>query len=78
MTCSICNKPCGKYPRCITCEIEHKKKTKDKCRCGKYKDKKYEICYICKNCIRCNGTGQMYLSDDVYCSCICTGKPFDE
>jgi hypothetical protein len=75
--CVVCSKPSGIYPRCVSCEIEYKKINKDKCRCGKYKDKKYKICYTCKNCVRCNGSGIMYLSDDVECSCYCTGKPFE-
>ena len=73
--CSVCNKPCGNYKKCFSCNA---KEPKDKCRCGRDKDIKYNICYLCKNCIICNGRGIMYLCDEVECSCECTGKPFED
>ncbi len=33
-----------KFNKCYNCNI----KNKDKCKCGKLKDKKYELCYTCK------------------------------
>lgn len=70
----VCGKSCENYKQCFTCMA----KTRDKCRCGKYKDKKYDKCYTCKSCNVCGGSGRMYLSEDTYCSCECTGKPFDD
>lgn len=84
--CKTCNKKIDvRFKNCYSCHVKSKRrdetrmaKLRDKCRCGKYKDKKYEICYACKSCEICGGSGRMYLSDNTYCSCECTGKPFDD
>lgn len=41
--CSICSKYCPKFKQCWQCKM----KTQDKCKCGKYKQKKYPKCYGC-------------------------------
>jgi hypothetical protein len=42
----VCGKKCGKYPRCSTCEIEHKKTLPYTCKCGVKSS--YRCCYKCK------------------------------
>lgn len=65
MLCS-CGKECGTFKQCYKCLLQ----TKDKCICGKFKLKKYKICYTCLNCAACNGTGTAYWSDDIYGYCL--------
>lgn len=41
-----CGRPCGKFLKCWNC----KKETDDQCACGKWKPKKYKVCFTCNKC----------------------------
>jgi len=44
--CGTCAKPCGKYPRCSPCEVEHKKTLPFTCKCGV--KSRFKSCFKCK------------------------------